>query len=71
MDVAEYSKNGCKCNFWNVRQWVTQSVIEIPLRRVPNFICVAMIFSDPLGLLERFVCQVLVFPASLSSPGVY
>ena len=72
MDVAEYSKNEFKCNFWDVRQWVTQSVIRIPLRRMPNFILrVAMIFPDPLSLLECSVCQVLVFPASLSSPKVY
>ena len=29
MDVTEYSKNGFKCNFWDVRQWVTQPVIGI------------------------------------------
>ena len=38
MDVAEYSKNGFRC--WDMRQWVTQPVIGIPLRRMPNFIYV-------------------------------
>ena len=37
-DVAEYSENGLKYNIWNVLQWVTQSVIRIPLWRMPNFI---------------------------------
>ena len=40
MDVAEYPKDGFKCNFWDVQQWVTRSVIRIPLRRMPNFIYV-------------------------------
>ena len=35
------------------------------------YLCVAMIFPDPLSLLECSVRQVLVFPASLSSPVVY
>ena len=25
MDMAEYSEYGFKCNFWDVRQWVTYS----------------------------------------------
>ena len=40
MDVAEYSEYGFKCNFWDVRQWVTQSVTGVPFRRIPNFIYV-------------------------------
>ena len=63
MDVAEYSEYEFKCNVWDVQQWVTQSVIGIPR--------VAMIFSDPLHLLECSVCQASVFPVSLSSPIVY
>ena len=68
--MAEYSKIGFKCNFEDVLQWVSQSVIGIPLRRMPNFIYVrvTMIFPDPLSLIECSVCQVLVFPANLSSP---
>ena len=40
----------------------------IPPRRMPNFIYMYGIFPDPLSLLECSVCQVIVFPTSLSSP---
>ena len=52
VDVAEYSEYEFKCNFWDVWQWVTRSVIGIPR--------VAMIFPDPLRLLECSVCKVFV-----------
>ena len=38
LHVAEYSEYGFKCNFLDVRQRVTQSVIEILFRRMPDFI---------------------------------
>ena len=72
MGVAENSEYGFKCNFWNVQQWATQSgnpnssYAQAKLR-----LRVAMIFPDPLSLLECSVCQVIVFPVSLSSPEVY
>ena len=46
MDVTEYSENGFKRNFWDVRQWVTQSVIGIPLTEAHAklHLRVAMIF---------------------------
>ena len=40
INVAEYSEYEFKYSFWDVRQWVTQSVIGISLRRMPSFICV-------------------------------
>ena len=52
MDMTECSKNGFKCNFWDVRQWVTQSVIGIPLRRQQA----PMVFSLYLVYLSTAAC---------------
>ena len=40
MDVEGYSEFGFKCNFWDLRQWATQSVIGICFRCMPKFIYV-------------------------------
>ena len=67
MDVAEYSEYGFKCNFWDVRQWVTQSVIGIPrvamISRILfapwNVLCVKSLFSLLVCLALNFTDIIL------------
>ena len=44
VDVSEYSEYGFECNFWDVRQCVTQSVIsyyDLPRSSsTPGMVCV-------------------------------
>ena len=59
VDVSEYSEYGFECNFWDVRQWVTQSVIsyyDLPRSSSPpGMVCV------PSLLFFLLVCLALKF----------
>ena len=54
MDLSEYCLRVKNVFFFYVQQWVTESLIRIPLH-----LCVAISFQDPHSLLESSVCQVL------------
>ena len=65
------ASHGCGRTFWIVDLNVIFGCAAMAYPSAIGIPRVAMIFPDPLCLLECFVCQVLVFPTSLSSPKVY